>query len=170
MRRKSFAKDGCPIARSLDAIGDWWSLLIIRDAMTGVRRFSEFQRGLGSAKNVLAARLKSMVAQGIMTTEPASDGSAYQEYVLTAKGKALMPVFKSLAHWGKAHLYAADETPGGPMSRSREFAHLRPDAILSSPARAQASSRLPPGAPAAPIDPTISLPTRIRTPPPKRSR
>ena len=79
----------CPVARSLDAIGDWWSLLIVRDAFDGLTRFGEFQRNLGMAKNILAARLRTLVAHGIFQVVPASDGSAYQEYVLTEKGQGL---------------------------------------------------------------------------------
>ena len=111
MRRKSFEGDACPIARSLDVVGDWWTLLIIRDAFAGTRRYSDFQRSLGSAKNILATRLKTLIAQGIMATAPASDGSAYLEYVLTEKGEALLPVMQALAQWGKAHLRAPEAGP-----------------------------------------------------------
>jgi len=96
MRRTSFAKAQCPIARSLDAIGDWWSLLIIRDAFLGKRRFGEFQKSLGVAKNILTVRLRALVDDGILKTAPASDGSAYQEYVLTPKGRGLFPVLVAL--------------------------------------------------------------------------
>jgi DNA-binding HxlR family transcriptional regulator len=109
MKRKSMEGNVCPIARSLDIVGDWWSLLIIRDALGGLRRFNEFQRNLGMAKNILSARLKAMVEQGIMTVEPASDGSAYQEYLLTEKGKALMPVLAALGQWGTEHLFDSGE-------------------------------------------------------------
>ena len=64
MKRKSLEGDVCPVARTLDAIGDWWSLLIIRDALVGARRFSQFQKNLGVAKNILTVRLRSLVAQG----------------------------------------------------------------------------------------------------------
>src|SRR5262249_53577633 len=87
MRRTSLAHAECPIARALDAIGDWWSLLIIRDALLGLRRFGEFQRSLGLAKNILTVRLRALVDRGILEMAPASDGSAYQEYVLTPKGR-----------------------------------------------------------------------------------
>ena len=87
VKRTSFANDNCPIARSLDAIGDWWSMLIIRDALFGVSRFSEFQKKLGLAKNILTVRLRTLVDQGILKTAPAADGSAYQEYLLTPKGR-----------------------------------------------------------------------------------
>nr|WP_230090413.1 helix-turn-helix domain-containing protein [Serratia liquefaciens] len=99
----------CPVARTLDVIGDWWSLLIVRDAFDGVRRFSEFQKGLGMAKNILSTRLRTLVAQGILEIAPASDGSAYQEYILTDKGRALFPVIVGLRQWGEDHLFAEQE-------------------------------------------------------------
>lgn len=101
MKRKSLEDAPCPVARTLDVIGDWWSLLIVRDAFDGVRRFSEFQKGLGMAKNILSTRLRTLVAQGILEIAPASDGSAYQEYILTDKGRALFPVIVGLRQWGK---------------------------------------------------------------------
>src|SRR5260370_12288084 len=101
VKRTSFEKAECPIARSLDAIGDWWSLLIIRDALLGIRRFSEFQKNIGLAKNILTVRLRSLVEQGILKTAPASDGSAYQEYVLTPKGRGVFPVLVALRQWSE---------------------------------------------------------------------
>ncbi|MGJ5079121.1 winged helix-turn-helix transcriptional regulator [Bradyrhizobium sp. HKCCYLS3013] len=101
VKRTSLEGDACPIARSLDAIGDWWSLLIIRDAFLGVRRFSAFQRSLGMAKNILAARLRALVDRGILTTEPASDGSSYRDYVLTPKGRGLFPILVALRQWSE---------------------------------------------------------------------
>jgi DNA-binding HxlR family transcriptional regulator len=101
VKRTSFEKAECPIARSLDAIGDWWSLLIIRDAMTGLRRFSEFQKNLGCARNILTVRLHALVDQGILKTAPASDGSAYQEYLLTPKGRGVFPVLIALRQWSE---------------------------------------------------------------------
>jgi DNA-binding HxlR family transcriptional regulator len=101
LRRTSFEKAECPIARSLDAIGDWWSLLIIRDALMGVRRFSGFQKNLGLAKNILTVRLRALVDQGILMTAPAADGSAYQEYLLTPKGRGVFPVLVALRQWSE---------------------------------------------------------------------
>jgi DNA-binding HxlR family transcriptional regulator len=109
MRRKSFKHDLCPAARSLDSIGEWWSLLIVRNALFGMRRFSDFQEDLGLAKNILSARLKKLVACGIMELVPASDGSAYQEYVLTKKGRELFPVIVALRQWGEHHLFSRGE-------------------------------------------------------------
>jgi DNA-binding HxlR family transcriptional regulator len=102
VKRTSFEGDGCPIARALDVIGDWWSLLIIRDAMLGRRRFGEFQKSLGLAKNILTTRLRMLVDEEILATAPASDGSAYQEYVLTDKGRGLFPVIVALRQWTEA--------------------------------------------------------------------
>src|SRR3546814_2430697 len=85
VKRISHKDSRCGVARPLDAIGDWWSLLIVRDAFDGLRRFGEFQKDLGLAKNILAARLRSLVAHGIMDTVPAADGSAYQAYVLSSE-------------------------------------------------------------------------------------
>lgn len=102
VKRTSFEGDSCPIARSLEAIGDWWSLLIIREAMFGVRRFGEFQGKLGMAKNILSARLRALVEHGILATAPASDGSAYQEYVLTPKGRGTFPILVALRQWSEA--------------------------------------------------------------------
>ena len=101
VKRTSFEKAECPIARSLDALGGWWSLLIIRDAFLGIRRFSEFQKNLGCAKNILTVRLRALVDQGILKTAPASDGSAYQEYMLTPKGRGVFPVLVALRQWSE---------------------------------------------------------------------
>ncbi|MEO3791356.1 helix-turn-helix domain-containing protein [Nonomuraea sp. B10E15] len=90
-------------------IGDRWSLLIIRDAFDGIRRFSELQRNLGLARNILASRLRELVAQDILTMVPATDGSAYQEYALTAKGRELFAVIVALRKWGETHLFEGDE-------------------------------------------------------------
>ena len=122
MRRKSLDTAACPVARALDVIGDWWSLLIIRDAFHGKTRFGEFQRSLGLARNILAARLKTLVAHGILETVPAADGSAWQDYVLTAKGRDLLPVLVSLGQWGSEHLFA----PGEEKAVSVDTAQGRP--------------------------------------------
>lgn len=108
-KRNSVADADCPVARALNVIGDWWSLLIIRDALDGVRRFSNFQSGLGIAKGMLATRLRDLVERGVLTTEPASDGSAYRDYVLTERGRALFLVIVALRQWGEGYLYRQGE-------------------------------------------------------------
>jgi DNA-binding HxlR family transcriptional regulator len=107
VKRTSFEKAECPIARSLDSIGDWWSLLIIRDAFLGLRRFGEFQKSLGLAKNILTVRLRTLVDDGILKTAPASDGSAYQEYVLTPKGRGIFPVLVALRQWSEEFSFSS---------------------------------------------------------------
>src|SRR3982074_2021607 len=101
VKRTSFEKAECPVARSLDSLGDWWSLLIIRDALLGISRFSEFQKNIGLARNILTVRLRALVEHGILRTVPASDGSAYQEYVLTPKGRGVFPVLVALRQWSE---------------------------------------------------------------------
>jgi DNA-binding HxlR family transcriptional regulator len=101
VKRTSFENDGCPIARSLDAIGDWWSMLIIREALFGNRRFGEFQKKLGLAKNILTVRLRVLVDHGILKLVRASDGSAYQEYLLTPKGRGVFPILVALRQWSE---------------------------------------------------------------------
>src|SRR4030081_2747277 len=101
VKRTSLEGDGCPIARSLEVIGDWWSMLIIREALFGVLRFSEFQKKLGPAKNILTVRRRALVDQGLLAMAPASDGSAYREYVLTPKGRGVFPVLVALRQWSE---------------------------------------------------------------------
>lgn len=90
----------CPVARALEVIGDRWALMILRDTFRHLRRFSELQRNLGLAKNILAARLKLLVEAGLLAQQPASDGSAYKEYVLTEKGRSVFPIVVGLRQWG----------------------------------------------------------------------
>jgi DNA-binding HxlR family transcriptional regulator len=99
----------CPVGRSLDVMGDRWSLLIVRDAFDGVRRFGDFQKGLGVARNILADRLRKLVEAEVLVSQPAADGSAYQEYVLTPKGESLFPVVVALRQWGEKHLFDRGE-------------------------------------------------------------
>lgn len=108
-RRNPTHDEPCPVARSVDTVGDRWSLLIVRDAFDGMRRFSDFQRSLGVARNILSDRLRKLVEAGILATQPASDGSAYQEYVLTARGESLFPVVVALRQWGEQHLFQRGE-------------------------------------------------------------
>lgn len=99
----------CGIARALSVIGDWWSLLIIRDAFRGLQRFGEFQKSLGLAKNILSARLKKLVEHDILRLVPGNDGSPYNAYVLTEKGEQLSTVLVSLWQWGEENCFPYDE-------------------------------------------------------------
>src|ERR1700748_2091294 len=119
MKRTRFDSDICAIARTLDVIGDWWSVLIIRDALGGLRRFSDFQQKLGASKNVLTTRLKELVAAGILKIGPASDGTAYREYLPTEKAQALLPVIVALAQWGSEHLFEKGEICSVPVDAAK---------------------------------------------------
>lgn len=110
-KRQNKQNETCPVARSVDLVGDRWSLLLVRDAFDGTRRFSDFQRGLGVARSILADRLRSLVEAGIFEVQPASDGTSYQEYVLTPKGEQLFPVVVALRQWGEQHLFDPGEAP-----------------------------------------------------------
>ncbi|WP_075256787.1 winged helix-turn-helix transcriptional regulator [Herbaspirillum camelliae] len=102
-------EEHCPVARSVDVVGDRWALLIVRDAFDGIRRFGDFQRNLSVSKNILADRLRKLVDANILETQAASDGTSYQEYVLTEAGLRLFPLVVALRQWGEAHLFKRGE-------------------------------------------------------------
>ncbi|NIF27836.1 helix-turn-helix transcriptional regulator [Pantoea sp. Tr-811] len=108
----------CPVARALEVLGDRWALMILRDAFDGLRRFSEFQKNLGLAKNILASRLKLLVECGLLALQPASDGSAYKEYVLTEKGRSVFPIVVGLRQWGERFLFEAGEARSALVDRA----------------------------------------------------
>jgi DNA-binding HxlR family transcriptional regulator len=100
MKRKSFERMDCSVARTLEVVGEWWSLLIVRDSLSGVRRFEEFQSRLGIARNVLATRLAKLVRQGVLERRPYREHPPRFEYVLTEKGRELSAVVIALMTWG----------------------------------------------------------------------
>ncbi len=101
---KTYAQ-ACPVARTLDVIGERWTLLILRDLFQhGARRFQDFQETLpGIAPNTLSARLKSLQADGIITSRLYSEHPPRPEYLLTEEGRTLGPVLKALRDWGRNH-------------------------------------------------------------------
>lgn len=99
----------CPVARAVDVVGDRWSLLIVRDVFDGICRFGVLQRSLGLARNILAERLRNLVAQGVLEKRPASDGTSYHEYALTEKGCELFSILIALRQWGEVYLFAEGE-------------------------------------------------------------
>ena len=137
-KKEAIAAEPCPVARSVDLIGDRWALLIVRDAFDGVRRFSEFQRNLGVARNILADRLRRLVEAGILAIQPNAKGGAYQEYVLTERGQRLFAVVVALRQWGERELFAPGEAhsdlvemkTGKPL---RRMAPLADDGSLLAP-------------------------------------
>lgn len=109
MQRKSLVSDECPIARSLERVGEWWSMLIMRDALQGLRRFDEFSRSLGIAPNMLTRRLNALVEAGMLERRAYSERPPRYEYVPTAKGEDFSMVLMSLVAWGNRH-YAEEGT------------------------------------------------------------
>ena len=101
----------CSIARTLEVIGEWWTLLILRDAFLGVRRFDDFQRDLGIARNILTDRLNILVDHGILERHRYQERPARDEYRLTDKGLDLFPVLVSLLGWGDRWTAGADGPP-----------------------------------------------------------
>jgi DNA-binding HxlR family transcriptional regulator len=109
MQRKSFGGMQCPIARSLERVGEWWSILILRDALSGLTRFDEFQKSLGIAPNILARRLNGLVAAGLLERRRYSAHPPRDEYVPTERGRDFRPVLWALLAWGNKHF-----APEGP--------------------------------------------------------
>ena len=104
---RSYQQKSCPVARTLDLIGERWTVLVLRDLfLKGPRRFQDFQESLGGvAPNTLSARLKEMEANGLITRRLYSEHPPRLEYHLTEKGKSLGPVLKSLREWGQKRSY-----------------------------------------------------------------
>jgi DNA-binding HxlR family transcriptional regulator len=109
MRRKSFGSLQCPIARSLERVGEWWSILILRDAFLGMKRFDEFQKNLDIAPNMLARRLQALVESGLLEKQRYSEHPPRYEYVLTECGWDFRPVLWAFFAWGNKHF-----APEGP--------------------------------------------------------
>jgi DNA-binding HxlR family transcriptional regulator len=115
----------CSVARSLEMLGDWWTLLVVREAFYGTRRFGEFQRHLGIAPNILSKRLAGLVEHGIFEVGAEAANGRALEYRLTAKGLDLFPVIVALAQWGDRHAAG----PKGPPVRivdKRSGAEIQP--------------------------------------------
>jgi DNA-binding HxlR family transcriptional regulator len=115
MLPRTYDTQVCSIARTLEVVGERWTLLILRDALLGIRRFDDFQADLGIARNVLTDRLGRLVEAGVLERRAYSERPLRHEYRLTDKGRDLWPVVHALARWGDKH-----EAPGGP---PRLFVH-----------------------------------------------
>jgi DNA-binding HxlR family transcriptional regulator len=103
MQRKSFEDMPCPVARSLERVGEWWSMLILRDALHGFTRFDQFQKSLGIAPNMLTRRLNALVEAGLLERRRYSEHPPRDEYILTACGRDFRPVIVALLAWGNRH-------------------------------------------------------------------
>lgn len=110
MLPREYETQNCSVARTLELIGDRWTILIVRDAFLGVRRFDDFQRSLGIARNVLAGRLQRLTDDGVLERRRYQERPVRCEYALTRRGLDLWPVIVSLKRWGDTHL-APDGKP-----------------------------------------------------------
>ena len=110
MRRKKLDEIPCPVARSLERVGEWWSILILRDAFKGKARFDEFQKSLDIAPNILTRRLKSLVTSGLLERRRYRDKPPRYEYLLTSRGYDFRPVLWTLMTWGNKHFPPESET------------------------------------------------------------
>ena len=125
MQRKPFTGMNCSIARSLEEVGEWWSLLIVRECTQGSTRFDEFQAQLGIARNILTTRLDRLTKLGILERFPLEDRANTEGYRLTKKGEDLYPVLVSLMQWGdrwlslkgKPPTLLVDDTTGRPVEQ-----------------------------------------------------
>lgn len=103
MQRKTFGHLQCPIARGLDRVGEWWSIMILRDAFHGLTRFDEFQKSLEIAPNMLTRRLASLVEEGLLERRQYSEKPPRFEYLLTPRGRDFHPVMVALLAWSNRH-------------------------------------------------------------------
>jgi DNA-binding HxlR family transcriptional regulator len=109
VERKSFADMHCSLAQCLEVVGEWWSMLIIRDVFLGVTRFDDFQQRLGISRNILNQRLTTLVDAGVLTKVPYSEHPPRNDYRLTEKGRDLWPVLTAMRQWGDKYV-----APDGP--------------------------------------------------------
>ena len=103
MLHRDYPNQYCPVASTLEVVGERWTLLIIRDVFMGIRRFEDLQRDLGIARNVLQARLERLVDEGILVKRPYQERPQRFEYRLSEKGADLWPVLVALLNWGDRH-------------------------------------------------------------------
>ncbi|RKQ92603.1 HxlR family transcriptional regulator [Solirubrobacter pauli] len=169
MPRMAYADGNCSLARALEVVGERWTLLIVRDAFFGVRRFGDFATQLNVPRAVLTNRLKRLVDEGVLSRERVVGGAV--EYQLTEDGLALLPVIRALMAWGDAH-----SSPAGPR---RVMRHDADDGLLDDQGRCSACGgrvsvpeiRIEPGpgfdpsrTPADPVSEVINGPRRLLEP------
>lgn len=111
MRRTSFTEMNCSIAHTLELIGDWWTLLIVRELFFGSRRFGEFEKNLGIAPNVLANRMGKLTQGGIVVVASVSQNGRALDYRLTPKGRDLFPILVAMMQWGDRHAAGPEGAP-----------------------------------------------------------
>jgi DNA-binding HxlR family transcriptional regulator len=111
VRRTRFNEAPCPIARTTDLVGDWWTPILLREAFLGRRRFEDFHRSLGLSRAILARRLDRLVREGLMVKQPYEERPRRYEYRLTAKGRAFFDVLAAMWRWGSDWLWPEGKPP-----------------------------------------------------------
>lgn len=128
MRWSDVGKQPCSVARALSVVGDPWTLVILREAFLGARRFDEFRQRVGAARPIVAARLAGLVASGVLERRRYQDRPPRDEYVLTEKGRDLMPVMMALVAWGDRWL---DDGRGRPVDFVHDACGQRTTAVAT---------------------------------------
>ncbi|MGC0421905.1 winged helix-turn-helix transcriptional regulator [Embleya sp. AB8] len=123
MRRKSFQDMSCSVAQFLEVAGEWWTMLIVRDAFLGVTRFDDFHERLGISRNVLTQRLDHLITHGVLEREPYQDNPPRYDYRLSQKGRTLWPVLNAMRQWGDD--WAAPDGPPILVTHTKCGAHTR---------------------------------------------
>jgi len=153
MRHASFAQMDCPIARSLERVGEWWSILILRDAFAGLKRFDEFEQNLGIAPNMLSRRLAGLVASGLLVKRRYNARPPRYEYLLTERGRDFRPVLTAMLAFGNKHfapegasvviIDAATGAPAEPILVDRASGRplVEPDFVIAPGPAASAATR-----------------------------
>ena len=132
----------CSVARALEVIGEWWTLLILRDAFLGVTRFEEWTERLGIARNMLSTRLDTLIETGVMERKVYDEARDRADYVLTEKGRALWPVLVTIREWGNEWIFGRDHEPLGLQHRDcGEVTH--PDMVCDKCGETAARALLP---------------------------
>ncbi|HKA91238.1 MAG TPA: helix-turn-helix domain-containing protein [Haliangiales bacterium] len=109
--RRRFQRENCSVAQALEILGDWWTLLVIREAFAGTRRFADFEANLGISKNILARRLAHLVRHGVLERVDVGRHGAHYEYVLGGKGKDLATLVTALRQWGDRWVFGEGNEP-----------------------------------------------------------
>ncbi|HXT06199.1 MAG TPA: helix-turn-helix domain-containing protein [Roseiarcus sp.] len=153
MRHSSFAQMDCPIARSLERVGEWWSILILRDAFGGLTRFDEFEQSLGVAPNMLSRRLADLVTSGLLVKRRYNARPPRYEYLLTERGRDFRPVLMAMLAFGNKHfapegasvivVEAATGAPAEPIVVDRASGRplLEPEFVVVAGPAASAATR-----------------------------
>jgi DNA-binding HxlR family transcriptional regulator len=129
MRRTRFDDAPCPIARTVDLIGDWWTPIVMREAFLGRRRFDEFQQALSLSRSVLAQRLARLVEEGLLEKRLYEERPPRHEYVLTEKGLAFYPVLAAMFRWGSDWLWEEGSEPPFELYDEQSGLPVRPQLV-----------------------------------------